>query len=299
MAVMLKSGMRTLAVNAVGDYGGSVVRYMIESGTQIVAHVAPGRDEATIDGLPRFNSIREAVAATGATAAAMYTPPSGVRDSLLEAAQAGLQLVFTAAEFVPVHDVAYAAAAAREAGTWVVGPNSLGMATPGQGVLGAVPDDFVLPGRVGMIARSGTLTLNLCRLLTTEGIGQSTIVHVGGDVICGRNPHEWLQLFLDDPATDAVIFAGEPGGTKEYAMLELIASARKPVVALIVGRTAPRGKVMGHAGALVGADRDTASAKSAALRDAGAHVVHSPLALAPLLRELVPGLAMSAGEVRA
>lgn len=296
MAVMLKSGLKTLAVNAVGDYGGSVVRYMIESGTNVVGHVAPGREEALIDGLPRFGSIEEAVAATGAKAAVVYTPAGGVRDSLLEAAHAGLQLVFAAAEFVPVHDVAYATAAAREANMWVVGPNSLGMATPGQAVLGAMPRDFVQPGRLGMIGRSGTLTLNMCRLLTNEGIGQSTIVHMGGDVICGRNPHEWLQRFLDDPDTDAVLYTGEPGGGKEYAMLEAIAAARKPVVALIVGRNSPRGKVMGHAGALVGADRDTAAAKSAALREAGAHVVDSPLDVASKLKEILPTLSRQAVE---
>lgn len=287
MAVMLHAGLKTLAVNAVGDYGGSVVRYMIESGTNVVAHVAPGREENEIDGLPRFSSIEEAVAATGAKAAAVYTPAPGVRDSLLEAAKAGLELVFAAAEFVPVHDVAYAAAAAREAGMWVVGPNSLGMATPGQAVLGAMPRDFVQAGKVGMVGRSGTLTLNLCRLLTSEGIGQSTIVHVGGDVICGRNPHEWLQCLLDDPQTEAVLYLGEPGGSKEYAMLETVAAARKPVVALVVGRNAPPGKVMGHAGALVGAERDTAAAKCAALREAGAHVVRSPLEVAAKLNELL------------
>jgi succinyl-CoA synthetase alpha subunit len=296
MAVLLKSGLKTLAVNAVGDYGGSVIRYMIESGTNVVAHVAPGREEPSIDGLPRFNSIEEAVAATGAKAAAVYTPAAGVRDSLLEAAKAGLELVFAAAEFVPVHDVAYAAAAAREAGMWVVGPNSLGIATPGQAVLGAMPKDFVRAGNVGMIGRSGTLTLNMCRLLTAEAIGQSTIVHTGGDVICGRNPHEWLQRFLDDPDTHAVLYSGEPGGSKEYAMLEAIAAAKKPVIALVVGRNSPRGKVMGHAGALVGADRDTAAAKMLALREAGAHVVDSPLDVAPKLKELLPALSNEAVE---
>ncbi len=297
MAVLLTAGMKTLAVNAVGDYGGSVVRYMIESGTQIVGHVAPGREESTIDGLPRFSSMREAVEATGAVAAAIYTPPAGVRDGLLEAAACGLKLVFTAAEFVPVHDVAYAMAEARERGMWVVGPNSLGIASPEQAIMGAIPRDFVRRGKIGMIGRSGTLTLNLCRLLTSAGLGQSTIVHTGGDVICGRNPHEWLQRFLDDPETEAIIYAGEPGGTKEYAMLELVASARKPIVGLIVGRNAPRGKVMGHAGALIGGDRDTAAAKSDAMKAAGAHMVQSPLAIAPLLKEIAPSLLVQPEEV--
>lgn len=296
MAVMLRSGLKTLAVNAVGDYGGSAVRYMIESGTNIVAHVAPGRDEVEIDGLPRFSSIRKAVEATGAQAAAVYTPPLGVRDSILEAAQANLELVFTAAEFVPVHDMAYAAAAARDVGMWIVGPNSLGMASPGHATLGAVPIDFIQPGRVGVIGRSGTLTLNICQLLTAQGIGQSTVVHVGGDVICGRNPHEWLEQFLADPETDCVIYAGEPGGAKEYAMLDTISSSDKPVVALMVGRNAPRGKVMGHAGALVGGDKDTSAAKADALRGAGAHIVNSPLDIPTALKDLLPELSRNSKE---
>lgn len=288
MAVMLTSATRVLAINAVGDYGGAVVRTMSAAGTQFVAHVAPGRAEPEIGGLPRFSTVAEAVDRTGATAAVNYTPAAGIRDSLVECSRAGLALVFAAAEFVPVHDVAYAASVARETGTWIVGPNSLGIATPGAATMGALPDGIVSPGRIGMIGRSGTLTLNLARLLTAEGLGQSTIVHVGGDVICGRNPHEWLRLFLDDPQTDAVLYAGEPGGSKEYAMAETIAAAKKPVLAIVVGRSAPRGKVMGHAGALVGRDRDTAAAKSAALAEAGAHVVESVLAITSRLRELLP-----------
>lgn len=288
MAVMLTSATRVLAINAVGDYGGAVVRAMIDAGTQFVAHVAPGRTEAQIDGLPRFSTVAAAVAETGADAAVNYTPASGLRDSLVECARAGLRLVFAAAEFVPVHDVAYAASVARDTGLWIVGPNSLGMATPGQATMGALPPGIVSAGRIGMIGRSGTLTLNLARLLTSAGLGQSTVVHVGGDVVCGRNPHEWLQRFLDDPDTDAVLYAGEPGGTKEYAMADTIAAATKPIVAIVVGRSAPRGRVMGHAGALVGRDRDTAQAKSAALAEAGAHVVDSALAIVPRLRELVP-----------
>lgn len=282
---MLEARTRVLAVNAVGDYGAAQVRFMLEAGTRVVAHVAPGRTEREIHGLPRFDTVADAAAATGATAAAVYTPPGGLRDSVVEAARAGLSLVFAAAEFVPVHDVAWAVAAAREAGAWVVGPNSVGLATPGESLLGAIPPGFTRPGRLGLIGRSGTLSMNLAQLLSAAGIGQSTVVHVGGDVVCGRNPHEWLARFLDDPGTDAVLYAGEPGGAKEYAMLDAIASARKPVLALVVGRHSPRGKVMGHAGALVGRDRDTAAAKLAALREAGARIVASPLEIAEAARD--------------
>lgn len=281
---MLDARSRVLAVNAVGDYGSAQVRFMREAGTQIVAHVAPGRAEAQLDGLPRFDTIAEAVSATGANAAALYTPPSGVCESLAEAAQAGLALAFAAAEFVPVHEVAWACALAREAGMWVIGPNSVGIATPGVALMGAIPPGFTRPGNLGVIGRSGTLTMNLAYMLSAAGIGQSTLVHVGGDVICGRNPHEWLARFLDDPDTDAVLYAGEPGGTKEYALCEALAAARKPVLALMVGRHAPRGKVLGHAGALVGRDRDTADAKLAALAEAGAIAIRSPLEIVPAAR---------------
>jgi succinyl-CoA synthetase alpha subunit len=285
MTVMLDSRSKVVAVNAVGDYGSAQIRFMLEAGTRIVAHVAPGRTEPVMDGLPRFGTVAEAVAATGADTAAVYTPPNGLRDSLVECAQSRLGLVFAAAEFVPVHDVAWALAAAREAGSWVVGPNSVGIASPGQALLGALAPGFTLAGRVGLIGRSGTLTMNMARLLSAAGIGQSTLVHVGGDVLCGRNPHEWLERFLADPGTDAVLYMGEPGGGKEYAMADAIAAATKPVIATMVGRHAPRGKVLGHAGALVGRDRDTAGAKLAALREAGARVAESPLSVVDVLRD--------------
>lgn len=260
---------------------------MREFGTQVVGHVAMGRGGPAPDRLPIFVTVAEAVAATGADAAAIFTPANGLRDSVEEAAQAGVRLAFAAAEFVPVHDVAIAAARAREAGMWMVGPNSNGIATPGEAVLGAIPPGITRPGRIGVIGRSGTLTLNVCQLLTSAGLGQSTAVHIGGDVICGRNPHEWLALFLADPATDLVIYLGEPGGSKEYAMLESIAGAGKPVIALVVGRHVPRDKRMGHAGALVGSDRETAVAKIEALRAAGAHIAESPLVVAALAKELL------------
>lgn len=293
MAVLLNVDTRVLAVNATGAYGGAQVRAMRGFGTRVVAHVAPGRT-GEVDGLPVFPTVARAAAATGATAAAIFTPAAGVRDAVEEAAEAGLTLAFAAAEFAPVHDVARAAEKARRAGLWLVGPNSSGIASPGQAVLGAIVPGLTLPGRIGVIGRSGTLTMNVCRLLTLAGLGQSTVVHIGGDVICGRNPHEWLGLLLNDAATDLVVYLGEPGGAKEYAMLDAVRQATKPVLGLVVGRHVPHQKRMGHAGALVGAERETAAAKSQALAAAGAHIAHSPAEVVALAAGLLdwaaPGL---------
>jgi succinyl-CoA synthetase alpha subunit len=167
------------------------------------------------------------------------------------------------------------------------------MARPGVGVLGSIPPDFTRPGGLGMIGRSGTHTMTTSRILSRRGIGQSTLVHIGGDFLTGRNPHEWLKLLLDDEATTAVAYLGELGGQKEYAMLDLIAGARKPVYAMIAGRHAPMGKTMGHAGALAGAERETAKAKAEALAEAGARVARTPYELAALI-ETDMGMAESA-----
>ncbi|MGF7159296.1 succinyl-CoA synthetase alpha subunit [Rhodoligotrophos appendicifer] len=287
MAVLLDRNARVLAVNAVGAYGRAQVQFAAQTGTNIVAHAAAGRGGSRVDGLPVFESVAEAVAATSANAALIYTPAMGARDAIVECADAGLRLATAAAEFVPLHDTLYAVAYARERSLWISGPNTVGIVTPGQAMLGAIPPGMTMPGRVGVIGRSGTLTMTVAATLTRAGIGQSTIVHVGGDALCGRNPHEWLQLFLADPETDAVLYVGEIGGTKEYSMLDLIGTATKPVLALIAGRHAPVGKRMGHAGALVGGERETAKAKMAALQEAGATIARSPAELADKTREML------------
>ncbi|GAA4344160.1 succinate--CoA ligase subunit alpha [Variovorax defluvii] len=298
MAILLNSETRVLAVNATGAYGGGQVRAMRGFGTRVVAHVAPGR-RGELDGLPVFDTIAQAVQATQATAAAVFTPAAGVRDSIVEAARAGLKLVFAAAEFVPVHDALRAAQHAREADCWLVGPNSSGMASPGQAVLGAIAPGMTLPGRIGVIGRSGTLTMNVCRALSLAGLGQSSVLHIGGDVVCGRNPHEWLGLFAADPQTDLVVYLGEPGGTKEYAMLDAVRGAGKPVVALVVGRHVPPARRMGHAGAMVGSARETASAKIEALLSAGAHAARSPSEVVTMAARLLGRPAPRAPELLA
>lgn len=285
MAVLLDKSARVLVHGGTGAYGRAQVATMLASGTDIVAGVSAGRRGDQVDGIPTFDTARDAVDQTGADTAVIYTPAAGAGDAIVECAEAGVKLALVAAEFVPVHDSLGALTTARERGMWVVGPNSLGMITPGQALLGSIAPDFTTPGRVGVIGRSGTLTITTTRLMRNAQLGQSTAVHIGGDFLAGRNPHEWLKLFLADPETDAVAYLGEIGGLKEYAMLDLIERSEKPVFALIVGRHAPAGKRMGHAGALIAGNRETAGAKRGALAEAGAWIADSPPHLVTLLQE--------------
>jgi len=283
MASILSQSTRVVAIGATGPYGRAQIEFMRAAGATIVAEVAPGRGGETSNGTPVFDRIADAVARTGGTAAMIYTPALGVRDALFESADAGIRLAVAAAEFVPLHDTMAAVAHARAKGMWVVGPNTVGISAPGKAMLGAIATDFTRPGGIGVIGRSGTLTMTTARLLTNAGVGQSLVVHVGGDTIAGANPDAWLKLMLDDPETDAVVYVGEIGGAKEYAMVEAISQTTKPVVALIVGRCAPPGRRMGHAGALVGGERESANAKREALRAAGALIAESPAGVIELL----------------
>jgi succinyl-CoA synthetase alpha subunit len=288
MAVLLDQNARILAVGATGPYGSAQIAFMRSAGSVVVGAASLGRGGSRVEGLDVYDDIAEAVAATGADTAMVYTPAAGVKQALLECADAGLRLAAVAAEFVPAHDALYGVAYARERGLWIVGPNTVGMTSPGQAMLGAIAPSFTRPGHVGLIGRSGTLTMTIARQLTARGVGQSTVVHVGGDGVAGANPDEWLQLFLEDAQTAVVAFVGEIGGTKEYAMLDVIASAAKPVVAMIVGRHAPPGRRMGHAGALIGGERETAGAKLAALREAGALAATTPSDLVRLILDSLP-----------
>lgn len=276
MAILLDQDARVVAVAASGAYGRAQIEFMQSAGTNVTALVTLGRGGQRQGDLAVFDTVSEAAEQTGANTAMIYAPAMGVRSALMECADAGIGLAVAAAEFVPLHDTLYATAYARERGMYVVGPNTAGMASPGRAMLGAVNPSFTRPGRIGIIGRSGTLTLVIARLLSSHGFGQSTVVHVGGDSIAGTNPDEWLRLFDEDEETTAVVYLGEIGGLKEYVMAERIASMRKPVASLIVGRHAPAKKQMGHAGALIGSDRETAEAKQAAMKEAGAVICLSP-----------------------
>ncbi|MGK7868651.1 succinate--CoA ligase subunit alpha [Falsiroseomonas sp. E2-1-a20] len=274
---------RVVIVNPTGRYAMAQVAAMRAAGTALVAGIAPGRGGTMLDGLPLLDDLSELEAP--ADAAVLYTPPEGVLDAVRGAVAARIPLIVAAAEYVPVHDGLKAARDARAGGCWLVGPNTLGLCIPGRTLLGSIAPEFCMPGRVALLCRSGTLTLALARLLTEAGIGQSAVIHMGGDLVIGRNPQDYLALLAADPATRAVLYCGELGGDKEYALAAALPAFGKPLVALVMGRHAPEGTRMGHAGALAGAARETAAAKLAALAAAGAVAVERPeQAVAALLR---------------
>ncbi len=277
---------RVVVFNAAGAYASRQVAMMREAGTNLVAGIVLGRGGGALDGLPLLDSLAQLDAP--ADCAVLYTPPDGTADAVRQCAAAGIPTIVAAAEYVPLFDSLRAAKAAREAGSWLVGPNTLGLCVPGEGLLGSVSPAFCTPGRVALIGRSGTLTLTVARLLTAAGIGQRIAIHIGGDSVIGRNPHEYLDALADDPGTDAVLYCGEIGGDKEYALAEAVARCRKPVIATLVGRHAPADRQMGHAGALIGSDRETAAAKLAALREAGAQAVPTPYDAIAILKDILP-----------
>jgi len=289
--MVLDADTPVVVVGGTGPYGVAQMAGMRAAGTKIVAGVAPGRGGTAVDGIAMFDTVAEAVAARGASAAAIYTPPAGVRDAIVECAEAGIGFAVVAAEFVPLHDTLYALARAREKNMWVVGPNTLGFAIPGKIFVGSIPPEFTRAGPVALFGRSGTLTATTARLLTARGIGQSLVAHIGGDTLCGRNPHEYLEVAAAHVATEVIVFLGEIGGTKEYAMLGTIRALDKPVVTMVVGRHAPRGRRMGHAGALIEGARGSAEVKIDALRDAGAHIAPDVLSIPRYVKELLDGRA--------
>lgn len=278
---------KVLVIGATSGYGRAQIVGMISGGAKVVGIISAGRGGDAVDDIPVFDTVADAVKTTGATAAVIYTPAAGCGDSIVECAEAGIGFAVAPAEFMPVHDALYALARAREAGLWVVGPNTLGMAVPGECVLGSIAKEFTLPGPVALFGRSGTLTATASRLLSKAGIGQRVAVHIGGDSLCGRNPHEYMLAAAADPKTTAIVYLGEIGGTKEYEALDLIKSLGKPLATLIIGLHAPAGRRMGHAGALVEGERGTARAKRAALQAAGAHIVDNILDLPNVVQGLI------------
>ena len=275
---------RVVVINPTGRYARNQVAGLKAAGTPLVGGVALGRGGETLDGLPLYDRVADLPERPNV--AVLYTPAEGARDAIIECALARIPTIVAVAEYVPVHDALKAAAAARVAGSWLVGPNTLGMFVPGRGLLGSIAPSFCKPGRLAVIARSGTLTLAMARQLTAAGIGQSLVAHIGGDTVAGRNPHEYLAALAHHEGTAAVLYCGEIGGDKEYALAEAARNFPKPVVAMLVGRSAPAEKRMGHAGALIGSARESADAKLAALAAAGCRVAKGPEQAVAILKEL-------------
>jgi succinyl-CoA synthetase alpha subunit len=275
MSILLDRSNRVLVQGITGQMGTFFVEDARKYGTQIVAGVSPGRDGSRVGDVPVFGSVRAARAATGADSAIVFVPPAAVLAATLEAIESGCRLVVATADELPVQDTIEIRAAAKAHGAAFVGPNTPGLISPGKAKLGFMPSFCYSPGSAGVISRSGSLSYECCKRLTLAGIGQSTVVGIGGDPVKGTTAAEALELFHDDAETSAVLYLGEIGGTEEMFVAEYAARRdAKPVAALIVGFTAPPGKKMGHAAALIGSKAESHAAKVAMLRAAGVHVAN-------------------------
>ena len=290
MSVLVDKNSKIVVQGLTGNQGSFHAKQCIEYGTQIVAGVTPGRGGETHLDVPVFNTMDEAVAATGADVSMIYVPAPFAADAILEAADSGVGLVVCITEGIPVLDMLKVKDALRDYDTRLIGPNCPGIITPGEAKIGIMPGFIHKPGKVGVVSRSGTLTYEAVYQTTLNGLGQSTCIGIGGDPIRGLNFIECLALFQEDPATEGIIMVGEIGGTDEEAAAEFIADkVTKPVVAYIAGVTAPPGKRMGHAGAIVAGGKGTAEAKFAALQAADVTTVRSPADLGSALAEKMTG----------
>jgi succinyl-CoA synthetase alpha subunit len=277
---VLVDGHTKVVTQGLGATGQLHTRLCKEYGTQMVAGVAPGKGGTDFEGMPLFDTVVQAVQATGANASVIYVPPPGAADAILEAAEAGLGLVVCITEGIPVLDMVRVKRALEGRDVRLVGPNCPGVITPGACKIGIMPGYIHKPGRVGVVSRSGTLTYEAVYQLTQLGIGQSTCIGIGGDPIIGTGFVDALRLFNDDRDTDSVIMIGEIGGSAEEEAAAFIkATVKKPVVSFIAGQTAPEGKRMGHAGAIIAGGKGTAGEKMVALREAGVHIAPSPAEL--------------------
>ncbi|MEK7706262.1 MAG: succinate--CoA ligase subunit alpha [Myxococcota bacterium] len=278
MSVLVGHDTRLLIQGITGGAGSFHARQMIEYGTQVVAGVTPGRGGQKFDNqVPLFDTVAQAVAATGANTTAVYVPPPFAAEAIMEAAEAGIGLVIAITEGIPILDMVRVKQALAGMPTRLVGPNCPGVISPGKCKVGIMPGHIHLPGRVGVVSRSGTLTYEAVGQLTKLGIGQSTCIGIGGDPVNGTNFIDALRLFNDDPETEAVVMIGEIGGTaEEQAAAWIKATMTKPVVGFIAGATAPKGKRMGHAGAIIAGGKGTAKEKIVALEAAGIAVAPNP-----------------------
>ncbi|WP_338824105.1 Succinate--CoA ligase [ADP-forming] subunit alpha [Moorella humiferrea] len=278
MAILLDADSRVLIQGITGSQGAYHARLIKEYGTQIVAGVTPGRGGEEVHGIPVYDTVKEAREYAGKIDASMIlVPPRAVKDAAVEAIENDVPIIIIITEHVPVHDTMYLRALARQRGVWLVGPNTIGIISPGKCKLGIMASFLYPPGRIGMMSRSGTLSHETASNLMYRGLGLSTVVGIGGDPVVGTDFVDLLPLFAADPETEAVIMIGEIGGNKEERAAEYLQrnSFPKPVFAFIAGQTAPPGKQMGHAGAIIEGESGRADTKASALAAAGARVAGS------------------------
>ncbi len=277
MSIYVDENTRVLVQGITGAAGAYHARQMVAYGTKVVGGVTPGRGGSMIDDIPVFDSVREAVAKTGADASVIFVPAPFAKDAILEAVDAGIRLISCITEGVPVLDMMAVMPVVNRAGARLIGPNCPGVISPGKCKIGIMPGHIHMPGSVGVVSRSGTLTYEAVAQLTVLGIGQSTCVGIGGDPVNGTSFIDALTAFQADPETSAVVLIGEiGGGAEEKAAAFVKAHMDKPVVAFIAGRTAPPGRRMGHAGAIIAGGKGTAEEKIAVLRDHGIEVAETP-----------------------
>jgi succinyl-CoA synthetase alpha subunit len=290
MSVLVGKHTRVVGQGITGTFGSLHARKNMEYGTQYVAAVTPGKGGQQFDGLPIFNTVREAVEKEGANTSVIFVPPPFAADGILEAIEAGIELVICITEGIPVRDMAIVKDALAKSKTRLIGPNCPGIITPGVCNIGIMPGYIARPGKIGVVSRSGTLTYEAVFQVTERGHGQSTCIGIGGDPINGTSHTDAVRLFNEDPDTEAIIMIGEIGGTaEEEAAAYIKAHVNKPVAAFIAGTTAPPGRRMGHAGAIVSGGSGTAEAKIAALKAAGIAVAPTPSEIADTLFTIYKG----------
>jgi len=288
MSILINDRTAVLVQGITGNEGRFHTAQMLDYGTKTVAGVTPGKGGQDVDGIPVFDTVAEGVAKTGANASIIFVPPAFAADAILEAAEAGIELVVCLTEGIPANDMITVRRYLDGRGTKLVGPNTPGLISPGQCKLGVMAGYIHKPGPIGIVSRSGTLTYEVVHQLSELGIGQSTCVGIGGDPIIGLSFAELIPMFEADPATKGIVLIGEIGGSAEEEAAALIAEkVSKPVVAFIAGQTAPPGRRMGHAGAIITGGTGTAAAKMAVLRDAGVRVTESPAEIGAAMAALL------------
>jgi len=290
MSILVDKNTRVVTQGITGATGQIHTRACKEYGTQMVAGVVPGKGGTTFEGIPIFDTVEQARKATGCNASVSYVPPAFAADGILEAVAAGIELVICITEGVPVVDMVKVRRYMRGTNSRLIGPNCPGIITPGECKIGIMPGYIHKPGEVGVVSRSGTLTYEAVFQLTNLGIGQSSCIGIGGDPIVGTPHIDAMRMFNEDPKTRAIVMIGEIGGTAEEEAAEYVKNhVKKPVVAFIAGQTAPKGRRMGHAGAIISGGRGTAADKIAALKTAGITVAMSPAEMGITLKNLLDG----------
>jgi len=288
LSVLVDKNTRLVVQGITGKEGTFHTLQMVEYGTNVVGGVTPGKGGSTLEGIAVFNTVADAVGETGANASVIYVPPPFAADAIMEAADAGIPLVVCITEGIPVADMIRAREYLRDKNTRLIGPNCPGIISPGKCKIGIMPGHIHREGRIGVVSRSGTLTYEAVGQLSAVGLGQSTAIGIGGDPIIGTNHTDALRLFQEDDETDAIIMIGEIGGTaEEDAAAYAKDHVTKPIVAFIAGQTAPPGRRMGHAGAIISGGKGTAAEKMKALEAAGIRVVQSPADMGAAVREAI------------